>query len=991
MNAPALVLLAPLAICSVASTAVAQEVGAIRGVIFDADFNAPLSGAQVLIVETGAKSLSDEQGAYSVQELRPGKYTLVISKDGYVRQVRTDVVVIGGQLTDLDVQLAGEFTDMEEFVVEDLLKMDTGSEVALLDLKLESPALLDSVGAELMSRAGAGDAASALRLVAGATVQDGKYAVIRGLPDRYVSSQLNGVRLPTADEDKRAVELDQFPSAVIESIRVSKTFTPDQQGDASGGAVDIRLRGVPTEAVVQMSSQLGYNSQAFGKSDFLSYKGGGLNFWGRDDGDRRLQAIGAPWSGAVGVSETDAPIDNKWNLAAGGSRELSDGWKLGVFGTFFYERDSSFFKNGRQDSWWVTSPGAPMSPETNQGAPALSDFRTQLFDVDQASQSVQWGGMGLLGLESENHKLSLAFLHTRTAEDVATLATDTRAKQYFFPGYDPNDPTTPGHTELDQAPYLRLETLEYTERTASSLLLNGVHKLPTSDFAVGALRFSKPELDWTLSASEATMRQPDKRVFGGVWRPEFDEGIPGIPPTPAGWQPYKPAANFTIGNLQRIFKAIDEESRQGSLNLKLPFEQWSDNTGYVKVGAFADSVERTFDQNTFSNFGQNSGFVGDFDDSWSSAFPGLGQPITDSQEDVDYRGSIDLRAAYGMFDLPFNEQVSLVAGARFESTKIGIVNDPESFALWFPPGATAPITLVPGAADVVFEQDNVLPAIGLNYEPMERLILRAAFSQTVARQTFKELTPIIQQEYLGAPIFIGNPGLQMSDVTNYDLRVDYTPYDGGFLSASWFYKDIEDPIEYVQQFIGYNFTTAVNYPDGRLSGFELEARQDIGHFFDAAAGWSVGANATLIDSEVTLPAAEAAAFDLPNIQAPISSRDMTNAPESLLNLYLLYDLPVTGTQAGLFFTRQGDTLVAGATQSLGNFIPSIYAKSVSTLNFSLSQKLGKYFTLQFQARNLTNPDIEEVFRSEYISSDVTRRLFTRGIDMSLTLGARFSF
>jgi len=991
VNASALFLLTPLAICATASSAVAQEVGAIRGAIFDADFNAPLSGAQVLVVETGAKALSDEQGGYAVQELRPGKYTLVISKDGYVRQVRTDVVVIGGQLTDLDVQLAGEFTDMEEFVVEDLLKMDTGSEVALLDLKLDSPALLDSVGAELMSRAGAGDAASALRLVAGATVQDGKYAVIRGLPDRYVSSQLNGVRLPTADEDKRAVELDQFPAAVIESIRVSKTFTPDQQGDASGGAVDIRLRGVPTEAVVQMSSQLGYNSQAFGRDDFLSYRGGGLNFWGRDGGDRRLQAVGGPWSGAVGVSETDAPIDNKWNLAAGGSRELSDGWKLGAFGTFFYERDSSFFRNGRQDSWWVTSPGAPMSPETNQGAPSLGDFRTQLFDVDQAAQSVQWGGMGLLGLESENHKLSLAFLHTRTAEDVATLATDTRAKEYFFPGYDPNDPTTPGHTELDQAPYLRLETLEYTERTASSLLLNGVHKLPTSDFSVGALRFSKPELDWTLSASEATMRQPDKRVFGGVWRPEFDEGIPGIPAIPAGWQPYKPAANFTIGNLQRIFKAIDEESRQGSFNLKLPFEQWNANPGYVKVGAFADSVERTFDQNTFSNFGQNSGFVGDFDDSWSSAFPGLGQPITDSQEDVDYRGSIDLRAAYGMFDLPFNEQVSLVAGARFESTKIGIVNDPEAFALWFPPGSTAPITLVPGAADVLFEQDNVLPSIGVNYEPAERLIFRAAFSQTVARQTFKELTPIIQQEYLGAPIFIGNPGLQMSDVLNYDLRVDYTPYDGGFLSASWFYKDIDDPIEYVQQFIGYNFTTAVNYPEGRLNGFEFEARQDIGHFFDAAAGWSVGANATLIDSDVTLPAAEAAAFDLPNIQAPISSRDMTNAPESLLNLYLLYDLPVTGTQAGLFFTRQGDTLVAGATQSLGNFIPSIYAKSVSTLNFSLSQRLGKYFTLQFQARNLTNPDIEEVFRSEYIASDVTRRLFTRGIDMSITLGARFSF
>ena len=115
----------------------------------------------------------------------------------------------------------------------------------LLHLRFESPALMDSISSDLMSRAGASDAASALRLVAGATVQDGKSAVIRGLPDRYVSSQLNGVRLPTADEDKRAVELDQFPSAVIESIQVSKTFTPDQQGDASGGAVNVRAQGHP--------------------------------------------------------------------------------------------------------------------------------------------------------------------------------------------------------------------------------------------------------------------------------------------------------------------------------------------------------------------------------------------------------------------------------------------------------------------------------------------------------------------------------------------------------------------------------------------------------------------------------------------------------------------------------------------------------------------------------------------------------------------------
>ena len=129
------------------------------------------------------------------------------------------MIVNPGQVTELDVRLRGEFTDLEEFVVEDVLGGGAGSEAALIQLRFDSPQLLDSISSELLSRAGASDAAAALNLVSGATVQDGRFAVIRGLPNRFVSSQLNGIRLPTTVDDQRAVELDQFPSTVIESAR----------------------------------------------------------------------------------------------------------------------------------------------------------------------------------------------------------------------------------------------------------------------------------------------------------------------------------------------------------------------------------------------------------------------------------------------------------------------------------------------------------------------------------------------------------------------------------------------------------------------------------------------------------------------------------------------------------------------------------------------------------------------------------------------------
>jgi TonB-dependent receptor len=616
-----------------------------------------------------------------------------------------------------------------------------------------------------------------------------------------------------------------------------------------------------------------------------------------------------------------------------------------------------------------------MTPQTNQGTPQDGDFKTALFDVTQGKRTVQWGGLGAFGIASKKHSATLSYLYTRTAEDTATLAEDTRGKAFFDPdGLNP-----------DSAPYLRLETLEYTERTTGTLQLSGRSKV-FEGFDVGqGARFRKPEIDWSLSHSSAGLNQPDKRQFGSLWKqsPAFPDGV---------FLPYLPAANFNYGNFQRIWKDIEEESDQAAVSLTMPFEQEDGDEGYLKFGLFDDQLDREFSQETFSNYGDGGAFFeGGWDEFWSEHWEDEDHAITASEADVDYTGDQDIRAGYGMVEYPLTSYLSVMGGARFESTKLSIVNHPESDALWYPPGATQSESLEPGEADVRFAQDDVLPAVGLELEATKEVTVRAAYSQTVARQTFKELTPILQQEYLGGPVFIGNPDLQMASLENYDLRVDYAPYAGSLVSASWFQKDVEDPIEYVQRLGEFAFTTPVNYPKGELQGIELELRQDLGRFADSLRGFSAGANATFIDSSVTLPADEAAGFDEPQILAPMSSRDMTNAPEHLYNLFLTYDVERTGTQVGLFYTVQGDTLVAGAGEAGGNFVPNVYALEYDSLNLSLAQKLGRFFKLQFQAKNLTNPEIEEVYRSRYIGDDVLKTSYTKGIEYSIGLSADFSF
>jgi len=951
-----------------------DQPGSLRGVVYDKDFDVPLPGAQILIVELGQAKVTNEQGNFVFTEVPPGTYTVVVSKDGYVRQVKAGVVVGAGRLTDLEASLAGEFTEMEEFLVQDVLQLGGATEAGQLEIRLKSPAIMDTISAELMSKAGASDAASAIRLVSGASLQDGKFAVIRGMPDRYVSSQMNSVRMPSADENTRAVELDQFPSSVIESIQVTKTFTPDQQGDASGGAVNLVLKSIPDENFVQLNSQLSANSQVYGEDDFLTYDGGGIDFLGNHGNDP--QPVGQSWTGAVGTSTDDAPQDYKTSVTAGGTQDLDDGVKIGGLASLYYERDSSFYDNGIDDKYHVNQAGQVV-PDTEGDS---ESFLTALYDTTQGTQVEKWGGLGSVGIETENNKVGLTYLYTQVNEDTSTLAIDTRGKQFFVPGYDPAHPTG----EQGTAPYQRLETLDYTERTSSTLQLNGEHTLPTEDFSLGVLKFKQPLIDWVASHNTAKLDEPNKTVFGATWTPD-NAAFPG---QPAAWHALTPAASAFLGNVQHVWKNIDEESDQYSINMKLPFDQWSGDEGYLKFGVFDDQVDRKFNQDTFSNFNDPNGtFFSQFDQPWSGVFPSQDHPITESNIDVDYDGDQQVSAYYGMTDLPLNSQLKLIGGARVESTDISIVNHPEADALWFPPGTSAPESLDPGEGDVDFSQQDVLPSIGLEYTPVEHVVLRTSYSETVARQTFKELTPILQQEYAGADIFFGNPDLQMSSLENYDVRADYTPYEGGLYSASWFQKNVDQPIEYVQKPFDTTFTTPENYPQGELSGIELETRQQLGRWWESVEGLSAGVNATFIDSNVDLPANQVAEFQANG--HPISSRDMTNAPEHLYNVYLSYDLPDQLTTASLFYTVTGDTLVAGDGVSNTDFVPAVYAEQYGTLNFTLSRKLGEHSTLIFQAKNLTDPEIDTVYRSKYIPNDVTKTSYTLGREFALGLSIRF--
>ncbi|MBS3821731.1 MAG: TonB-dependent receptor, partial [Phycisphaerae bacterium] len=1019
-----------------------------------------------------------EQGSYNIPDVPPGQYTLVIRKDGYARRVLSEVVVTPDAVTERNVRLSGEFTEMDAFVVQDV-RIGGPTEVGLLELRAVSPQFLDSVGSDFLSRAGASDAAQGLRLVSGATTTRGNFAAVRGLPPRFVSTQLNGFMLPSADPDTRAVQLDLFPAEVIESIQVSKTFTPDQQGMASGGAVNIVTKSIPEKNFIKFSSKIEVNTQRPENGEFLADTRGEMDYFGSDP-DRDLpdglkQKISSPALdvtrfGAAGPEFSDAPVQYDWGMTGGLRYDLADGVSIGGLGAFFWDQGVGHDENGvdEQRVRSTAMPGEGLIPAAS-GSDALGFLQepqdgeqvlTNLFEVRQSEHEVTWGGLATVGLESEDHRVGITFMHTRVTSATSTIKEDTQGKFLKFPGHEPFEVSTPGGANAPGgagdlrsfAPFRRFETQEYVERTVQSLQFSGEHTLPVQALkdglgVEGIFEALAPQMDWHVASSLSRREQPGTTIFDAKYL-SANEGVdpifPGAPPiaSPAPDGEHVPVGfpnSPNLGSFNVIFRDIEESSTQYRLNFELPFRQWSGDEGYVRLGIFDDATTREFAQDTFTGaksgdfilngafdavrlseaFSEPEAFDGQFA---FNSFPFPPHPITELNDpgelepaptDFRYTGEQSIDAWYWMVDLPLTSFVKVVGGLRFENTRLTtdisadapttavLLDGPVLESIGATAGVPVELSFVEGELGVEginanLVQEDVLPSLGVVVTPLDSLTIRAAYSETVARPTFRELTPVSQPLFAGDTPFVGNPFLTMSAVDNYDLRVDYRPFRDSLISLSYFRKDVENPIQVVQQAQGQtNIVIPVNFPDGRIEGWEFEVRQNLGRFHDRLDGLMVGGNLTLLDTEVTMRQFEAE--QLAAADVPVRTIPMTNAPEHLYNLFLTYDYRDTGTQLSLFYTVRGDTLIAspGSNKVVGGdpqfTVPAVYEKQFDTLNLTISQKIGEHISAKFSAKNLTNSKRQTVYRADYLDGDVVRTSNTDGVDLSVSISANFEF
>jgi TonB-dependent receptor-like protein/carboxypeptidase family protein len=995
----AVLLLAVLA----APAARAQQVlsGAVRGTVTDKDFGTPLPQVRVTLIEAFLATQTAADGSFLFERVPPGTYTLAFTKDGYQRQIAPDVLVNAGGLTETRTQMSIEVTEMEELVVtgQDLLG-DT--EIGLIEIRADAASVQDAISSEIMKKTGATDVGGALKFVVGTSVSQGKYAAVRGLSDRYTGTTLNHVRVPSADPRRRAVQVDLFPTGTIESVTVTKTFTPDLQGDFTGGGIDLQTKAVPEEKLLSVSFGTEYNSLATRNADFLSYEGGGVETLGISGGDRslpeeartKLPPLPSPTYGAttpqkladaetwdrftrsfepvMGVSRREPGPNYSFSVVGGNRFDQGEGSAVGVMGALTYTHKYDFYEGGQNNALQVQA-GQPL---------VLGQPRIDSAGLDEVL-------VGLLGSfvyrESPEHEFGFRLVANQSAEDEARFQTSGDER------------------------VLQNQALHYTERTVGSAQLHGKNVWP-------GLAFKELRIDWFAAYNVTRQDEPDVRFFRNM----YDTRTMGFE---------KPSNSNDADNTRRIFRNIGEGGGQAAIDLSLPFDQWTKSEGRIKTGLFFDQTDRDYTQDSFvyhfvpaaavnaavrSNNAYGSFTARDPGQLWTDVFTdaeriGLAQnrcepgptPVNpktvnppcaaryqllwylDPQagSDVDYAGEQTIQALYAMTELPLGPKFRVIGGARRESTTMSIVPDTgDALGLIEVIRSDdagnhriAQATEAEGSAEI--DETSILPSLGVVYEMAPQMNLRASWSRTTARPTFRELAPVATEEFLAGDEFVGNLDLQLSEITNYDLRWEWFRKPGEVLAASLFYKDLTDPIELIS-FVGggRNFVQPVNYERGEVRGAEIEARLPLGGLAKALEGLAVGVNYTILDSEVDVPAAEQQALATFGLDEP--TRRLQGQPERLFNASVTYDAERLGISTGLFYNVVGETLATGAAVGEDGGVPDSFETTHRTLDFTYSQRLSRGridLSVSLKAKNLLTPERRTVYRSPD-GQEVVKRL-----------------
>jgi outer membrane receptor protein involved in Fe transport len=921
----------------------AQE-GIIRGTVYDETTGEAMISVTVMVEGTTKGIVTDLDGKFNLS-IEPGIYNLKVSFVSYETKIIDDVIVNSGEVTLLDnLMMKSSTIGLSEVTVSASMKRNT--EGAIMSIKMQSPNLIDGISATNFRKMGDSDAASSMKRVPGVSVEGGKYVYVRGLGDRYTKTILNGVDIPGLDPDRNTMQMDIFPTNLIDNIIVYKSFSAELPADFTGGVIDITVKDFPDTKKSNLSFSSSYNPDYHFQSDYLTYPGSKTDFLGFDDGTRAIPATSnIPFFTSVLANPTGEQglryreILESFNpiMAAMKERSFIDyglgatfgnqipfkkvtlGYNLGLS----YKNNTEFYKNAEYGRYGL--PGDPDNMDLE-----VREFQKGDFGVN----NVLLSGLAGFAVKTMNSKYRLNIIHLQNGESKAGIFDYEGSDQGSnFSGYQHN--------------------LEYSQRSLTNILLDGKHSFAKS----------KWEIIWKLSPTFSEIKDPDARfvryVEGGT------EGSYLI--------------NTESGFPERIWRNLSEKNLAGVLHFTKEF-RFNGEMAKLNFGGAYTFKERDFMIRKYMLNIRNVPLTGDPNELFS---PENLWPLYDTEYS---KGT-----TYEVSFLPSNPNqfnANSSNGAGYVSTEFSLFKGLRLIAGIRIEKYTQRYTGQNQLGTIILQNDKVLddigifPAINLVYKLSEDQNLRASYAKTVARPSFKELSFAEIVDPLSGRTFIGgmfrdaddvagreywNGNLVSSTIHNFDLRWEMYQKNGQMVSLSGFYKYFIQPIEIVQYASQTGTFQPRNVGDGQVIGAEIEFRQDLETFITPLRNFSIISNISVTKSRIELSLTEyfSRIENARTGQEVGKYREMAGQAPWIINSGLTYTGVERGFfsdfEAGIYYNVQGKTLqYVGIADR-----PDIYTLPFHSMNFTASKNLGKEKRMQIGIKvdNILNDKKESVFKS----------------------------
>ena len=855
--------------------------GKIAGKVIDKNTGEALIGVIVRIPSLNKGSQTDLDGKF-VLKAPVGTYDIEVKYISYATQTVKDVVVSQGQVTDLNFTMEEEAKETKEVVITGKVEKES-SNFILIERK-NAAQVSDGISSESFKKTPDRSTADVLKRVTGASIQEGKFAIIRGMNDRYNAGYLNDAPLPSTEADRKAFSFDVIPANLIDNIQIMKAGTPDVTGDFGGGVIQIRTKAIPTTFTQSLNIGGQYNSLATFKEN-TTFKRYSANSLGLVNSERKLPDVPSF------ITETGLPDPSEYSNLVTQTKKFNNDWTLEKFKAMPNMRFS--YSLGFPTKFLGKDLGV-IAAITYANTRNFTQAAIKTFKADNSNmlerdytdkaykQNVTSGAILNLSYKlGNNHTIGL--------------------RNFYNINSDLSSIFRSGVTGLSDNPfYVKSESNLMTYGRLMSNQVYGEHGIGTNPFII----------KWYVNNSSIVRLTPDYKIAN--YSASFD--------TPNSFE--FPKSDLFKTGTGKFFSDMKENLTNGEVNVKKAFK-----LGIVKseakIGVFAQTRKREF---LSRNFIYNSDLPSlavdpaiDLDAKNVKENGGVflveKTGITDT-----YKGGSNLLATYAMIDHKFL-RFRTVYGVRIEHFSqeiksydyLGVENLKSDFKT----------------------TTNILPSLNLSYSLNEKSNFRAAFYKTVNRPELREIASFAFYRFDVDSDQQGLPTLQSASINNIDLRYELFPTAGQVLSVGAFYKNVKNPIENKLDITQVTRTfTYSNEKSAIISGLEFEFRKNLDFISKAMffKSTTVYANFTLINSKVTFIKAEES-----------YNRPLQGQSPYIVNGGITYENPENGWGVSAAVNRAGKRVAfVGAKKELSNYNADIYEMPRTVLDIQLSKNIGKF-------------------------------------------------